>query len=188
MAAKKETRAPGRQAARGAAIKAAALNGGALRAAAEEYFAACDATRERVVLKNGEVTYHQVPYTMAGLCAHLGLPRVVLEAARGGEGSPRREESDETKKAPRKSAGCSKGEEEAQAALCWAAARVEQYMVERALLGELNAGVAAMLLNDWGYGCGRNGRDNRGRGDSGEDSAGRGALTVVLEDPEGLSR
>lgn len=182
MKDKKNTQTAEPQAGRTNTNKAAAL-----RAAAEEYFTACDATRERVVLKNGEVTYHQVPYTMAGLCAHIGLPRAVLEAARRGtEDALQQVPSRESRKAPRRSNASAQPGEDVQSALSWAAARVEQYMVERALLGELNAGVAAMLLNDWGYGCGRNTRESRG--DSGGDSAGRGTLTVVLEDPEGLSR
>lgn|GEM_PF-1248831 len=128
----------------------------ALRAKAEAYFAACDSTRERVALKNGEVTYYQVPYTMAGLCASLGVPREALEKARRGgqEGGGR------------------------DAALAWAAARVEQHLVERALLGELNAGVATILLKEWGYGDAA-----PSGGESGEKT-----LTVMLEDPEELAR
>lgn len=130
-----------------------------LREKAEVYFAQCDATRERLTLKNGEISYHQVPYTMAGLCASLELPRERLEAARRPQGGNRRRS-------------------QAEAALSWAAARVEQHLVERALLGELSAGVAALLLKDWGYGATEPAKTEKGEG----------ALTVVLEDPEEFSR
>ncbi len=133
----------------------------ALRKKAEAYFAACDATRERVTLKNGERSYHQVPYTMAGLCAALDVPREALEGAR----RPR-----DTGKRRRRS--------KVQAALAWAAARVEQHLVERALLGEINANLAALLLKDWGYGAMEPQKPEKGET----------ALTVVLEDPEELSR
>ncbi len=130
-----------------------------LREKAEHYFAQCDATRERLTLKNGEISYHQVPYTMAGLCAALELPRERLEAARRPQGEKKRRS-------------------QAEAALSWAAARVEQHLVERALLGELSANVAALLLKDWGYGATEPAKTEKGEG----------ALTVVLEDPEEFSR
>ena len=38
-----------------------------LQSEIEAYFAACDATRERNVLKNGNVEVRQTPYTLAGL-------------------------------------------------------------------------------------------------------------------------
>lgn len=132
-----------------------------LRQKAEAYFAACDATRERVTLKNGELIYHQVPYTMAGLCAALDIPREALERARRPWGAGKRR---------------SRGK--VQAALAWAAARVEQHLVERALLGEINASLAALLLKDWGYGAMEPQKVEKGEA----------SLTVVLEDPEDLSR
>ncbi len=132
-----------------------------LRQKAEAYFAACDATRERVTLKNGELSYHQVPYTMAGLCAALDVPREALERARRPQ-----------------EAGKRRRRSKVQAALAWAAARVEQHLVERALLGEINANLAALLLKDWGYGA-----MEPQKAEKGETS-----LTVVLEDPEELSR
>ncbi len=125
-----------------------------LRAAANEYFASCDATRERLQLKNGELAYHQVPYTLAGLCAALGLEKEYVKNAKD---------------------GATTGLKEAErAVLSWAALKVEQYTVERALLGELNSAVASVLLKDWGYGQGLS-------------SAALSEIKVVLEDPEGLS-
>ncbi|HWR23992.1 MAG TPA: terminase small subunit [Feifaniaceae bacterium] len=132
-----------------------------LRQKAEAYFAACDATRERVTLKNGELSYHQVPYTMAGLCAALDVPREALERARRPQ---------EAGKRGRRS--------RVRAALAWAAARVEQHLVERALLGEINANLAALLLKDWGYGATEPQKAEKSEG----------PLTVVLEDPEDFSR
>ena len=41
----------------------------------EAYFAACDATAERVTLKNGSVTIRQTPYTLAGLSKQLKTPQ-----------------------------------------------------------------------------------------------------------------
>ncbi|MEZ4627438.1 MAG: hypothetical protein R2912_04925 [Eubacteriales bacterium] len=41
----------------------------------EAYFAACDATAERVTLKTGGVTIRQTPYTLAGLSEHLAVPQ-----------------------------------------------------------------------------------------------------------------
>ena len=60
----------------------------------EAYFAACDATRERMEQRNGAAAYRQVPYTLAGLAAATGLGKAALlrelapEAA--GEGDERR--------------------------------------------------------------------------------------------------
>lgn len=133
-----------------------------LRQKAEAYFEACDATRERITLKNGEISYHQVPYTMAGLCAVLGIPRDALEGAR--------RPKDTGKRRRRRS--------RMELALSWAAARVEQHVVERALLGEINASLAVLLLKDWGYGTQEPAKTEKEEG----------ALTVVLEDPEEFSR
>ena len=100
--------------------------------AAQDYFAACDATREQVTLKSGAISYYQVPYTMAGLAASLGVGRQQLEQAI----------------AP----GKCRMKADVRAALVAACARVEQHTVERALLRELSGPVAAMLLKGWGYG------------------------------------
>lgn len=105
----------------------------AFRAAVEGYFNACDATRERIVLKSGAITYYQTPYTVAGLAAHLQMDRQELERYCAG-GYPGR------------------NKKRVQQLLRTAIARVERYTVERALLGELHNGVAGMLLKGWGYG------------------------------------
>jgi hypothetical protein len=95
----------------------------------EAYFAACDATAERIVLKNGSVTVRQTPYTLAGLSEHLGIPQSeILDKA--------------------------KRESESTAGRHYAAAvrRIGRYIVERALLGELQYSVAAKLLDELGIG------------------------------------
>jgi len=95
----------------------------------EAYFAACDATAERIVLKNGSVTVRQTPYTLAGLSEHLGIPQSeILDKA--------------------------KRESESAAGRYYAAAvrRIGRYIAERALLGELQYSVAAKLLDELGIG------------------------------------
>ena len=95
----------------------------------EAYFAACDATRERNVLKNGNVEVRQTPYTLAGLSEHLGTPQAeILAMAR------REDESAENGPYAR------------------ALRRIGRYISERALLGELQYGVAAKLLDELGIG------------------------------------
>ncbi len=48
------------------------------------YFAACDATRERLPLKNGGFFERQIPYTLYGLSVATGVaPRRILERANG---------------------------------------------------------------------------------------------------------
>ena len=92
----------------------------------EGYFAACDATRERVEQKNGGVSYRQVPYTLAGLAAHLGLDKAeILHRAEGQGGAQR-------------------------ALFLDALRRIERHLVERALMGELQYSVAQMLLRELG--------------------------------------
>jgi len=104
-----------------------------IRQKSEAYFAACDSTREQVVLKNGGVSYYQIPYTVAGLAAALGVDRQTLEGyCRPGS----------------KKGGLSAA---ARQTLRTALARVEQHTLERALLGELSGPMATMLLKYWGY-------------------------------------
>jgi len=93
----------------------------------EAYFAACDATAERIVLKNGSVTVRQTPYTLAGLSEHLGIPQSeILDKAKRESGS-------------------------AEGGCCAAAVRrIGRYIAERALLGELQYSVAAKLLDELG--------------------------------------
>ena len=121
----------------------------ALCAAINGYFAALDKTRIVVEQKNGTPLCVQTPYTPAGLAAALGMSREALftEAAKPG----------------------ARGR-----LLLGALARVEAYLVERALLGELTASVSQLLLKDFGYGAERE-----------KDS---GGVYVTLEDPEGFGR
>ena len=100
-----------------------------LKSKIEAYFAACDATAERVTLKNGSVTIRQTPYTLAGLSEHLGIPQTEI-LAKG-----RKE-------------GVSKGRTYISDAL----RRIGRYIGEHALLGELQYSVAAKLLEELGTG------------------------------------
>ena len=100
-----------------------------LKSKIEAYFAACDATAERVTLKNGSVTIRQTPYTLAGLSEHLGIPQTE-SLAKG-----RKE-------------GVSKGRTYISDAL----RRIGRYIGEHALLGELQYSVAAKLLEELGTG------------------------------------
>ncbi len=116
----------------------------------EAYFAACDATAERVTLKNGSVTIRQTPYTLAGLSEHLATPQgEILSKGRSGT----------------KSKEC----------ILYANAlrRIGRYIVEHALLGELQYSVAAKLLEELGTGekLPPNEEDRR--------------IVIVLEDREG---
>ena len=100
-----------------------------LKSKIEAYFAACDATAERVTLKNGSVTIRQTPYTLAGLSEHLATPQgEILSKGRSGT----------------KSKEC----------ILYANAlrRIGRYIVEHALLGELQYSVAAKLLEELGTG------------------------------------
>ena len=91
----------------------------------EAYFAACDATAERVTLKNGSVTIRQTPYTLAGLSEHLATPQdeILAKGKKGG-----------------KSKECR--------TFASALRRIGRYIVEHALLGELQYSVAAKLLEE----------------------------------------
>ena len=132
---------------------AKALDQSALSNRINAYFAACDGTAERVTLKNGSVSCRQTPYTLAGLAEHLGLSQQAIRE---------------------------KAQQSGRIAKLYADAlrRIERYTVERALLGELQYSVAAMLL--------------RGLGSGGEEAALPPAgddnrVVIVLEDPEGWS-
>ena len=121
-----------------------------LKGKIEAYFAACDATAERVTLKNGSVTIRQTPYTLAGLSEHLQKPQSeILAKGRSGE--------------------------HVQEGRLFAGAlrRIGRYIVERALLGELQYSVAAKLLDELGTGekLPPDGDDRR--------------IVIVLEDREG---
>ncbi|MCE5188254.1 MAG: DNA-packaging protein [Eubacteriales bacterium] len=118
----------------------------------EAYFAACDETAERVTLKNGSVTIRQTPYTLAGLSEHLGIPQaeILKKGRRQGEGTEGR-------------------------LYAGALRRIGRYIVERALLGELQYSVAAKLLDelDTGEKLPPDEEDRR--------------IVIVLEDKEGWS-
>ena len=87
------------------------------------YFAACDATRERIPLKNGGFEERQIPYTLFGLAWAVGMtPEALLKIGRG----PRRTVKDRL--------------------LFDAVMRVAAYTQEHALLGELAYQVALETL------------------------------------------
>lgn len=94
--------------------------------AAEGYFSWCDGTRERTELKNGGYTERQVPYTLYGLSARLGLSPKELVAIAHGE----------------------KGARWKQKLLSQALCRIAAYIMERALLGELSYQVALSALKE----------------------------------------
>jgi len=100
-----------------------------LKSRIEAYFAACDATAERVTLKNGGVAIRQTPYTLAGLSEHLATPQgeILAKGRKGGEDAESRRYAD-------------------------ALRRIGRYIVEHALLGELQYSVAAKLLEELGTG------------------------------------
>lgn len=117
------------------------------------YFLLCDETAERVTLKNGSVSCRQIPYTLAGLAEHLGIDaETIREKARD----------------PKSRTGRS-----------YAAAmrRIERFTVERALLGELQYSVAAMLLHELN---GTNGASGAAKSDGGTER-----IVIVMDDPEG---
>lgn len=94
--------------------------------AVEGYFAQCDSTRERTVLKNGGFEERQIPYTLYGLSYHVGLP--VQEVLAIGHGQ--------------------KGLRWQQQLLCQSLSRIAAYIMERALLGELSYQVALAALKE----------------------------------------
>ena len=51
-----------------------------------DYFGACDATCQQIPLKNGATLERQVPYTLFGLCAAIGLRPERVLAIGGGDG------------------------------------------------------------------------------------------------------
>ena len=106
-----------------------ASNEETLQSKIEAYFAACDATQERNVLKNGNVEVRQTPYTLAGLSEHLGTPQAEILAMA-------RREDENAENGP----------------YARALRRIGRYISERALLGELQYGVAAKLLEELGIG------------------------------------
>ena len=91
------------------------------------YFAACDATRERIPLKNGGFEERQIPYTLYGLArAAKVTPEALVKVMR----APRRTAKDRL--------------------LFDAVLKVAAYTQERALLGELTYQVALESLRSIG--------------------------------------
>ena len=121
-----------------------------LKGKIEAYFAACDATAERVTLKNGSVTIRQTPYTLAGLSEHLATPQgeILAKGREGGDGVESKQYAD-------------------------ALRRIGRYIVEHALLGELQYSVAAKLLEELGTGEKLPPNEQESR------------IVIVLEDKEG---
>ena len=106
---------------------AAPRNDASLSSRISAYFTACDETAERVILKSGNVSYRQTPYTLAGLAEHLGVSQQVI-----------RQRAD--------------GNDRIAKLYASAMRRIERFTVERALLGELQYSVASMLLRELGDG------------------------------------
>ena len=90
-----------------------------------DYFSVCDETTEELWGRNGPSGTRRLPYTLAGLAEHVGMPKAELLAIAAGQGP-------------------------AADAVAAALRRIERYTVERALLGELSSSVTAMLLHDLG--------------------------------------
>lgn len=91
------------------------------------YFAACDATRERIPLKNGGFEERQIPYTLFGLARAVRLSPEALLSVYHRPGRTQRERL-----------------------LFDAVLRVAAYTQERALLGELAYQVALEALRTIG--------------------------------------
>lgn len=127
------------------------LMGTSMKSRIEAYFTACDETAERIVLKNGGVTVRQTPYTLSGLSEHLGMSQAEIRAR------------------------ANRGKYGIDRMLAGAMRRIERYIVERALLGELQSSVAAAQIGGLALG---------GCDPSNEDDA---RVVIVLEDPEGWS-
>ena len=91
------------------------------------YFAACDATRERIPLKNGGFEERQIPYTLFGLARAVQMtPDALLERMKHAERS-------RTGQLPRD-----------------AVLKVAAYTMERALLGELTYQMALETIRSMG--------------------------------------
>ena len=96
-----------------------------LKRRVDAYFAACDASAELYLQKNGAIGYRQIPYTLAGLAAAAARSeQSILDAAEG------------------------QGRTEEQRILSDAVRRIAGYLSERALMGELQATVALSLLSE----------------------------------------
>lgn len=133
---------------------------GALKEKIDAYFAACDQTEETFELKSGGTGRRQTPYTLAGLAEQLGEDKCVIRQKAEGTG---------------------------RMAKLYANAmrRIERYIVERTLLGELQHSVAAKLLSDLGAGTGT--LSSAGEGESGPDGEDN-RIVIVMDDPEDWSK
>ena len=100
------------------------------------YFAACDATRERIPLKNGGFEERQIPYTLFGLARAARVPKEALVKAYQ---KPSRSARDRI--------------------LSDAVLKVAAYTLERALLGELTYQVALETLRSIGASAETDGTD-----------------------------
>ena len=132
----------------------------ALEKKIQAYFAACDETAESVVLKNGATSRRQTPYTLAGLAEHLQVSKERIRLGAEGTGSMAR-------------------------TLAGALRRIERYTVERALLGEIQYGVAQKLLADLCLGTSPLPAAENGDAIPTEDD---NRIVIVMEDPEGWSQ
>lgn len=106
-----------------------------------DYFRLCDATAETVLLKSGAPSVRQIPYTLAGLSAHIGMDKGRIKELAEGKGRRSRNIREPLRDAMR---------------------RIERYTVERALLGELQLSLASLLLRDMGYGADLAAPDEKG--------------------------
>ena len=132
----------------------------ALKKKMEAYFAACDKTEETFQLKSGGMGRRQTPYTLAGLAEQLGEDKDGIRRKAEGTGSIARLYAD-------------------------AMRRIERYIVERTLLGELQHSVAAKLLSDLGNGAG----DLSAAGETGPVPDGEeNRIVIVMDDPEDWSK
>ena len=99
-----------------------------MKTAVGAYFAACDATRERIPLKNGGFEERQIPYTLYGLARAVQMPPdELIRRAKAGRGEIGRLLAD-------------------------AVLRIAAYTTEHALLGELTYQVALETVRSMGFG------------------------------------
>lgn len=103
------------------------MNRQRLEQAIEGYFSDCDATREQIVKKSGEVITWQRPYTIYGLCAAVGLTAEEMLALRDG-----------------------RGKKDCCALIRRALHRIAAYTLEQALLGDFSWQVATTALKELG--------------------------------------
>jgi len=135
---------------------------GVLRQQVEAYFAACDATAEQIALKSGGMQHRQIPYTMAGLAAHVGLDQEELRIMLSFRGRDREQQ-----------AACQVVRD--------AYRRVEGYLVAHALLGDLNPAAVEAHLLQWR-------QKEEKKNAHAEEGEQNNKLRVIMEDKEGWSQ